>query len=28
VKAVSIEGYQSEVSLDNKTNILTVTYKK
>ena len=28
VKAVSIEGYESEVSLDNKTNILTVTYKK
>jgi hypothetical protein len=28
VKVVSIEGYQSEVSLDNKTNILTVTYKK
>ena len=28
VKAVSIEGYESEVSLDNQTNILTVTYKK
>ena len=28
VKAVSIEGYESEVSLDNKTNILTVTYQK
>lgn len=28
VKAVSIEGYESQVSLDNKTNILTVTYKK
>ena len=28
VKAVSREGFESEVSLDNKTNILTVTNKK
>ena len=28
VKAVSIEGYESQVALDNKTNTLTVTYKK
>ena len=28
VKAVSIEGYESQVALDNKTNTLNVTYKK
>ena len=28
VKAVSVEGYTSQVSLDSKTNVLTVTYKK
>ena len=28
VKAVAIEGYESQVSLDKKTKILSVTYKK
>jgi hypothetical protein len=28
VKAVAIEGYESQVSLDKKTKILTITYKK